>query len=129
MKQLIKKILKEEIESNIEIDEFPYGDFILYMGKNAESNDFLTFRKSDDNDLWFHTKDYPGSHVVLSLGGKYPTEDVIYFAASIAKKHSKGKNKDNVKIVYSYISDVFKTKDMKVGQVDVNPSKLNIVTM
>ena len=129
MKNIIRKILKEQLDNEIQIEEFPYGDFIVYMGRNAESNDFLTFNKSNNNDIWFHTKDYPGSHIVLSIKNSYPTEDALYFAASIAKKYSKGKNKDNVKVVYCYVSDVYKTKDMKVGQVDVDPSNLNIITI
>jgi len=127
MKNIIRKILKEQMDNKIEIEEFPFGDFIVYRGINAESNDYLTFKKSDGNDIWFHTKDYPGSHVILSVKNRYPTDESIYFAASIAKKYSKGKNKDNVEVVYCYVSDVVKTDDMKIGQVDVDPSKLNLV--
>jgi len=130
MKNLIRNILREQIDNKIEIEEFPYGDFIVYKGGNAESNDYLTFEKANDNDIWLHTKDYPGSHIILSMSSKnYPTDDVLYFAASIAKKYSKGKNKDNVKVVYCYVSDVFKTSDMKVGQVDVDTSKLNVMSI
>lgn len=129
MKNLIRNILREQIDNKIEIEEFPYGNFIVYKGGNAESNDYLTFKRSNKNDLWFHTKDYPGSHVVLSINNSHPNEDVLYFAASIAKKYSKGKNKDNVKVVYCYVGDVFKTNDMKVGQVDVEPSKISVITI
>ena len=69
MKQLIKHILREQTGGNYKVDEFPFGDFIVFVGKNAESNEYLTFELADEMDLWFHAKDYPGSHVVLSLNG------------------------------------------------------------
>jgi predicted ribosome quality control (RQC) complex YloA/Tae2 family protein len=124
MKQLIKHILIEQTGGNYKVDEFPFGDFIVFVGKNAESNEYLTFELSDEMDLWFHAKDYPGSHVVLSLNGLYPTDDAITFSASLAKNYSKGKDKEIIEVVFCRVGEIYKTDDMGLGQVDVHPSKL-----
>lgn len=129
MKKLIKKILKEESEQKYKIDRYTFDDFIVYVGKNAYSNQLLTMEASEDGDLWFHTKKYPGTHVVLSLNGKEPTKESIIFAAQKAKENSKGSEKDNVEVVYCYIRDVFRTEDMRLGQVDVHPSKLKEIVV
>ncbi len=124
MKQLIRYILREQTNGDYKIDEFPFGDFIVYVGRNAESNEYLTFELADKMDLWFHTKNYPGTHVILSLNGLYPGDAAITFAASLAKKFSKGKEKQNVEVVFCRVGEVYKEDGMKTGQVDVDPSKL-----
>ena len=67
------------------------GSYVL-VGKNNKENDILTFKTASSQDLWFHTKDIPGSHVILKM--KQPSEepdaDTIYQAASVAAYHSKG---------------------------------------
>ena len=46
--------------------------FALLAGRNNRQNDRLTLRQADKNDIWFHTKNIPGSHVILVTGGKEP---------------------------------------------------------
>jgi predicted ribosome quality control (RQC) complex YloA/Tae2 family protein len=129
LKKIITKLLNEQYEEGIKIDEYPFGDYIVYIGRNSKSNDYLTFNIADQTDLWFHVKNYPGTHVILKLNNNYPNSDIIGFAASLAKKHSKGNNVDNVKVVYTEVSNVYKTEDMKPGQVDVDKSKLSEITI
>ena len=103
---------------NIKITE--YDGFIVKMGRDAKSNDHLTFNVSDKKDLWFHVKGVPGSHVVIRVMDKLPTESVIRFAAELAKKNSKAKNEKSVTVVYCQRRFVKKEAGMNDGQVKVD---------
>ena len=61
----------------------------VLVGRNNLQNDQLSFKQAHGNDLWFHVKDYPGSHVILCTGGQQPGEQSIVEAAQIAAWHSK----------------------------------------
>ena len=73
--------------------------FIVYQGKDAKANDYITFELSGDEDYWFHAKGVPGSHVVIKVKDKIPTTEVIKRVAQIAAKNSKS-DKDDVLVVY-----------------------------
>ena len=62
--------------------ELKYKDWVIYYGKNAKQNDFLTFKKANKNDLFFHIKDQHGSHVILA--GNNPDNDVKTLACEVA---------------------------------------------
>jgi predicted ribosome quality control (RQC) complex YloA/Tae2 family protein len=106
-------------------DKFPnlkkvsVDGFVVYIGKDALSNDHLTFNMSDPDDYWFHAKGVPGSHVVIRVRDKLPTKEVIREVAKIAAKNSKSTDKDN-KVVYCKIKFVKKEKGMNPGQVKVD---------
>ena len=63
--------------------------FDIYVGKNNTQNDYLTLKFAASNDLWFHTKDIPGSHVILRTGGRVPDEIDLIEAANLAAYFSK----------------------------------------
>ena len=69
--------------------------------------------------MWFHTKDIPGSHVILKI--KQPSEepdaDTIYQAASVAAYHSKGRTSENVPVDYVKVKYVKKPAAAKPGMV------------
>ena len=65
--------------------------FIVYVGLNAKGNRHVTFKIASPEDLWFHTKDVTGAHVILKLSGKPANEKLINFAASLAAYYSKAK--------------------------------------
>jgi len=89
----------------------------VMAGKNNKENDTLTFKTAARTDIWFHTKDIPGSHVVLFADGKEITETDIFEAAAIAAFHSKGKNSENVPVDYTEIRYVKKPAGAKPGMV------------
>lgn len=68
---------------------FVDGGLEVLSGRNNIQNDQLTFRTADKEDLWFHVKNMPGTHVILRLDGKKPTNEAIVQAASIAAYYSK----------------------------------------
>jgi len=100
---------------NLDID-----GFVVYMGRDAKSNDYLTFNVADEEDIWMHAKGVPGSHVVIRVRESLPTEEVIKKAAALAKKNSKGKDKDRITVVYCQRKFVNKDPGMNDGQVKVD---------
>ena len=110
-------------------DKFPniktvrVGDFTVLIGKDSKSNDYLTTIMSSDDDLWFHAKGVPGSHVVIKSKEILPTPDIIKEVAKIAAKNSKSSGKTIV--VYCKTKFVKKTSDMKDGQVSVDYNNAN----
>lgn len=107
-------------------DKFPnikkmeIDGFIVYIGKDAKSNDHLTFNIADKEDIWMHVKGVPGSHVVIRVRDRLPTNEVIKQAAQIAKKNSKSSKEDSVKVVYCQRRFVKKEIGMNDGQVKVD---------
>lgn len=90
--------------------------FVVLVGRNNNENDEITFRLSQRNDLWFHTKDIHGAHVVLKTEGKEPTDQAVLEAASIAAFHSKAKDSDKVPVDYTKIRYVKKPQGSKPGK-------------
>jgi predicted ribosome quality control (RQC) complex YloA/Tae2 family protein len=102
------------------IQKLDIDGFVVYVGKDAKSNDHLTFNISSDNDLWFHVKGVPGSHVVIRVRENLPTETVIKLAAQLAKKNSKASKDDKATVVYCQSRFVKKESGMNDGQVKVD---------
>ncbi len=90
--------------------------FVVLVGRNNKENDEITFRQSQRNDLWFHTKDYHGAHAVMQLEGKEATTVAIVEAASIAAFHSKGRGGDKIPVDYTRIRYVKKPQGAKPGK-------------
>lgn len=89
----------------------------VLVGRNNRENDWLTFKKASSPDIWFHTKDIPGSHVILVTDGEAPTDKELFEAASIAAFHSKGSSSSNVPVDYTKIKYVKKPSGSKPGYV------------
>ena len=70
----------------------------LYIGKNNKQNDYVTFTLASPQDLWFHTKDIPGSHVVLKVGREGVSEEDIELAVQLAAYCSKAGHGSNVPV-------------------------------
>jgi len=89
----------------------------VLVGRNNTENDGLTFKMAARTDIWLHTKDIPGSHVILFTGGGAPGETDILEAASIAAFHSKGRSSANVPVDYTLVKHVKKPGGAKPGMV------------
>lgn len=93
----------------------------VLVGHNNIENDFLTFKLAAKTDVWLHTKDIPGSHVIIRLEDGRRVEDLpaelIYQAAGIAAYHSKAKDSDNVPVDFVPIRYVKKPNGAKPGMV------------
>ena len=91
--------------------------FVILVGRNNKQNDKLTLKQAHKNDLWFHTKDIPGSHVVILTDGREPDEETIMLAASLAASHSKAREAGRVPVDYTKIRYVSKPQGAKPGRV------------
>ncbi len=91
--------------------------FRVLVGRNNKENDILTFKTASGKDIWFHTKDIPGSHVILFTDGKGITETAIFEAAALAAYHSKGRESENVPVDYTQVRHVKKPNGAKPGMV------------
>lgn len=89
----------------------------VLVGRNNRENDILTLKTASKNDLWLHTKDIPGSHVIVQTGGRELSEDALFEAASIAAYHSKGRTSENVPVDYVPVKLVKKPAGAKPGMV------------
>ena len=105
----------------------PDGTEIL-VGKNNYQNDKLTFKTARYNDTWFHTKDIPGSHVVLQNGGTEPSEEDILLAASLAAHFSKARGSSKIPVDYTEIRYVKKPSGSKPGFVIFTNQKTLYIT-
>ena len=94
----------------------PDGTEIL-VGKNNLQNDRLTFKIANQNDIWLHTKNITGSHVIIRCEKNFPSEETLKFAAEIAAKFSKAKNSSKVPVDYTKIKFVKKPNGAKPGFV------------
>lgn len=94
----------------------PSGYTVL-VGHNNKENDYITTKLAVKKDLWFHTKDIPGSHVLLESKGENVTNEDIEYAASIAAWFSKDKNSTKVPVDYTEIKNIKKPKGSKPGMV------------
>lgn len=90
--------------------------FDIYVGKNNIQNDYLSLKFSNKNDLWLHTKNIPGSHVVIKANGKIPNT-TLEEAANLAAYYSKSKNSSNVPVDYTEIKNLKKPNGAKPGMV------------
>ena len=92
--------------------------YVIYAGRNNKQNDALTLKSAMKSDLWLHTKNVPGSHVIVECDGLEGLPDrVINEAASIAAYLSKAKNSMNVPVDYAQVRFVKKPPGAAPGRV------------
>ena len=101
--------------------------FTVLVGKNNKQNDYITTKLANKEDIWFHVKEFHGSHVVLSTENKVPSSEILYKCANLAKEHSKAKQSSNVPVDYCYIKYVKKPSGSKPGMVIYSNNKTIIV--
>jgi predicted ribosome quality control (RQC) complex YloA/Tae2 family protein len=102
--------------------------YILYVGKNNTQNDRLTLKEASANDIWLHTKDIPGSHVVIKKQqGDIPSQ-VLLLGAMFAAHFSRAKFSSNVAVDYTQIRHVKKPSGAKPGMVIYTHQKTLFVT-
>lgn len=89
----------------------------VLVGRNNKENDILTFKTAGNKDIWLHTKDIPGSHVIVQTGGAELDEASVWEAASIAAYHSKARSSENVPVDYVAVKHVKKPAGAKPGMV------------
>ncbi len=91
--------------------------FLILVGRNNRQNDRLTLKEARQRDIWFHTKNIPGSHTILVTDGKEPGEASLREAACLAALHSRAKDSAQVPVDYTQVRNVSKPSGAKPGMV------------
>ena len=115
--------IKSEIEpekqvkstKKVMIEPLQIEGFDVYVGKNNRQNDYIVSKLSKDEDLWFHTRDCAGSHVLLKC--ENPSDKLIFECAKLAKKYSKGSLSSKVSVIYTKRKYLKKPPKANLGYV------------
>lgn len=107
-----------------------YNDIEILVGKNNVQNDYVTTRLARNNDLWFHAKDIPGSHVIIRnhQEQRQLTQEVLDFAAHLAAYFSKSRYSALVPVDYTLKRYVHKPNGAKPGRVIYENQKTIYIT-
>ena len=97
--------------------KFEIDGFTVLVGKNNKQNDYLTTKLANKDDIWFHVKDFHGSHVILRTDNKTPTQETINKCAALAKEHSKANMSSNIVVDYTFVKYVKKPSGSAPGMV------------
>lgn len=120
-KNVKKKPAKPILDKYIASD----GTEIL-VGKNNKQNDYLTNKLARRDEIWLHTKDIPGSHVVIR--SLEPNDETLLEAAKLAAYFSKAKESSSVPVDYTKIRHVKKPSGAKLGFVTYDNQQTVYVT-
>ena len=91
--------------------------FEILVGRNNVQNDKLTLKTAKATDIWLHTKEIAGSHVIIRTEGKEAPEQTLFEAAQLAAFHSKGRESSQVPVDYTAVRFVKKPAGAKPGMV------------
>ena len=127
-KQNAKTSKKKKLEKQYSPLHFNIDNFDVYVGKNNKENDWLTFTFANKNDIWLHTKDIQGSHVIIKTLGLNISDDTLVKCAKLAVEHSKAKFSSNVPVDYCKVQYVKKPNGAKPGMVIFTNNKTISVT-
>ena len=127
-KKNTKNLKKKKQKKQYSPLHFNIDNFDVYVGKNNKENDWLTFTFANKNDIWLHTKDIQGSHVILKNSGQNVSDDTLVKCAKLAVEHSKAKFSSNVPVDYCKVQYVKKPNGAKPGMVIFTNNKTISVT-
>ena len=111
-------IRKQKAKAQSEPLEFVSSDgTTILVGKNNTQNDRLTLKISSPNDVWLHTKDIPGSHVIVKATFEDVSKETLYEAGMLAAYYSKSRTSSQVPVDYAPRKNVKKPNGAKPGMV------------
>lgn len=125
----IRRRQREKIQKRQKPEQYLASDgkTIIYVGRNNLQNEELTFKMARKEELWFHAKDIPGSHVVIS-GNLNPTDEIKTDAAELAAYFSKGRLSNLVQVDMIEVKKLNKPTGGKPGFVTYTGQKTLRVT-
>ena len=127
------KVKKSKLTKNKTVSfnpiKYNIDGYTVLVGRNNKENDYLTLKYANKNDIWFHTKDFHGSHTILKIESNlpYPNNDILIKTAQIAATHSKAKSSSNVPVDYCEVKYVKKPSGSKPGMVIYTNNKTLVV--
>lgn len=108
----------EKVKKQSEPLKFRSSDgFEILVGRNNKQNDQLTLKTAKATDIWLHTKEIAGSHVIIKTEGKDAPEQTVFEAAMLAAYHSKARESSQVPVDYTAVRFVKKPAGAKPGMV------------
>jgi predicted ribosome quality control (RQC) complex YloA/Tae2 family protein len=118
-------------EVHLPFKRFYFEGWEIRVGKNARSNDELTFRHSRKEDFWLHAQGSGGSHVVIRNPQRKenPPRTVLTYAGTLAARNSKAKHSNIVPVIYTKIKYVRKIKGSPPGTVNTERIKTIFVEL
>ena len=102
--------------------------FEILVGRNNRQNDELTCRIADKRDIWLHTKDITGSHVIIRSEGREIPDETVMYAARLAARYSSASASSQVPVDYTFIKYVKKPSGAKPGMVIFTNNRTLYVT-
>ncbi len=116
-----KKTTKNKVKASKPLHYISSEGIDIYVGKNNTQNDYLTTKFANRSDTWLHTKDIPGSHVIIR--GDDFNEETLLEAANLAAFYSKASNSTKVPVDYTQVKNVKKPSGSKPGMVIYTTNK------
>jgi len=96
------------------------GGWIVLAGKTSADNDHLSLRAAGPNDMWFHVRGMPGSHVILRVcENEEPDRETVKAAAAVAAYHSKARTGGTVAVSCTRACFVTKPRGAEPGTVNI----------
>jgi predicted ribosome quality control (RQC) complex YloA/Tae2 family protein len=130
-KHLIRTDIDTLAEVHLPYKQYDFEGWEIRVGKNARSNDELTFRHSRKEDFWLHAQGSGGSHVVIRNPQRKenPPRTVLTYAGTLAARNSKAKHSNIVPVIYTKIKYVRKIKGSLAGTVSAERIKTIFVEL
>ena len=122
IKQTLSKAIRKKQPAKF-MEYVSCEGYKIIVGKNNSQNDYITCKLASKGDVWFHTKNIHGSHVVVFCDGEPLSDETIIFAAKLAAKNSKAATSSNVPVDYAPIKYVKKPAGAKTGMVIYTTNK------
>lgn len=120
------KGVKKSNKSALEPLKFDLEDGTrIFVGKNNKQNNYIISKLADEDDLWFHTKDCAGSHVLLK--SQNITDDLILKCANLAKQYSSAKDSSKIGVIYTKRKYLRKPPKAALGYVTYKNEKEIII--
>ncbi|MDO4378335.1 MAG: NFACT RNA binding domain-containing protein [Erysipelotrichia bacterium] len=114
-----KERIKKPKEPNY--TKINFDDHLILLGKNNIQNDYISFKKANRTDYWFHVKDGSGSHVIINSAT--PTEKEIRACAMLAAYYSKYRSSSSIPVNYTQVKNLKKIPNSKLGKVAMKEYK------
>ena len=127
----VKKVKNQKDKSkkhSVPLHFISQDGFDIYVGKNNIQNDELTLKFARPRDIWMHTKNIPGSHVILVANGQTIPDTTLNEGAMLSAFYSKAKNSSKVPVDYTEKKNVKKPNGSKPGFVIYETNKTAYIT-
>ncbi len=117
------KLKNKNIKSKPPLKFISSDGYIILCGRNNKQNDYLTLKQAKKHDIWLHTKDIPGSHVIIITNNEDIPFSTIKEAAIVAAVNSKAANSSKVPVDYTQVKNIKKPNGAKPGMVIFDNNK------